>query len=821
MVASLAAVLGTVVWAVVRYGLEKADQTASVVGGTIAVLSLPISLYALRAPGRAEADVAGNSAPAAREWVPAVAANASLRPPVPTAPVRGRDGELALLDRLRSGGGMAVLCGAGGLGKTTLAAEAARRAQQAGAAVFWVQWQDDAGRLAEDLIRIGQALDLSEGRLDAARRGQAVLVDVVWEHLAAVPGWVVVIDNVDRPGRVGPTRDAVAVYRGWLRPEGAGLLIVTSRDTAASTWGPQARILDLEPLQEAAAAAVLRDAAPSAGSEEEAGALAARLGGLPLALDAAGRYLATATSRYRDFTAYREALDREFGDLLGAQHPQAASDPHIARTVVRHTWDLSLDQLHTDGHTLARPLLHLLALLEAAPIPRSLVTPALLAEATGQNVTVTALDEALAGLHRYGLLHIPGAAPNAPDGDGAPTGIGPLVLHPLVREVMATNLAGTDITSWRNALHAHLTRAVDGTVRARRAGWPTARLLAPHLLPFLNHIQDDTFVATRNTLNALSDTLYEAGATSEEHLLRQQVLDAEIRHLGADHPDTLVSRNKLGLALRRLGRHHEAATVHRETLTDRQRTLGPDHPHTLNSRNNLALALVDLGQYPEAAHLLRRTLAYYENILSPDHPDTLTARNNLALALDHLGRHQEAADLHRQTLNDSERTLGPDHPDTLASRNNLALALRRLGRHQEAADLHRRNLADRERTLGTDHPDTLNSRNNLARALDHLGQHQEAADLHRRNLSDCRRVFGFDHPHTLTSRTNFARALHHLGHHREAADLHRQALTDFERILGPDHPNTLAARSNLVAAETAAAQVRRLRWPRLRRRSGP
>ncbi|MFH8453897.1 hypothetical protein ACH4CD_32185 [Streptomyces fungicidicus] len=291
---------------------------------------------------------------------------------------------------------MAVVCGAGRLGKTTLAAQAARQAQQARRAVFWIRWQGDPGRLAEDLTRVAQDLGLAEERLEAARRGQAVLVDVVWEHLAAVAGWVLVVDNVDTPARVGPGREAVASYRGWLRPDGAGLLVVTSRDTAVGTWGRRAQLVLLEPLEEMAAAAVLADAAPAAGSEAEA--LAVRLGGLPLALEAAGRYLATATSRYRSFTAYREALDREFGDLLGAEHPQAA-DPEIARTVVRHTWDLSLTQLRTDGYTLARPLLHLLALLEAAPVPRSLITPALLAGAIGQDVTATALDAALAGLH--------------------------------------------------------------------------------------------------------------------------------------------------------------------------------------------------------------------------------------------------------------------------------------------------------------------------------------------------------------------------------------------------------------------------------------
>ncbi|GGK20495.1 hypothetical protein GCM10011583_60470 [Streptomyces camponoticapitis] len=91
-------------------------------------------------------------------------------------------------------------------------------------------------------------------------------------------------------------------------PDGAGLLLVTTRDTAPTTWGPQARLVPLEPLDPGPSGAALRDAAPAAGTAEEAAALGERLGGLPLAVDTAGHYLANPTSRYRTFTAYRHAL---------------------------------------------------------------------------------------------------------------------------------------------------------------------------------------------------------------------------------------------------------------------------------------------------------------------------------------------------------------------------------------------------------------------------------------------------------------------------------------------------------------------------------
>ncbi|MFI5481620.1 FxSxx-COOH system tetratricopeptide repeat protein [Streptomyces rubiginosohelvolus] len=724
----------------------------------------------------------------------------SMNPPTVPAPVRGREAELERIGALvrGPGGGMAVVCGAGGLGKTTLAAEAAAQARAQGQVVVWVRWRDDPDQLGQDLAQAAHILGLPESRLEEARTGRVSLVDAVWEHLATVEGWLIVVDNVDAPSRVGPGAGPLAAYRGWLRPHGGGVLLVTSRDTTRQTWGPDADLIHLQPLADDAGGVVLLHAAPHAGTENQAEALAARLGGLPLALNAAGAYLSVPTSRHRTFTAYQQALETEFADLLGAEHPAAATDPAVARSVVRHTWDLSLDQLDRDGYALARPVLRLLALLERAPVPRSLVTPELVTDASGLPATAATVDAALAGLHQYGLLHTPET--DEPDSDSP--AVGRLQLHPLVREVTAHALTRPEPTdSWLTALDDHLARAVEAVAgMPGRTGWPTARLLAPHLRPHLDRSTQRGLTTGVGTLDRLADALNNAGAASEELLLRRHVLDAETRLLGPDHPHTLNSRNNLANALNDLGEHQQAADLHRQTLTDRERIHGPDHPDTLTSRNNLANALNDLGEHQQAADLHRQTLTDRERVLGPNHPETLTSRNNLANALSDLGEHQQAADLHRQTLTDRECIHGPDHPHTLSSRNNLAATLSELGEHQQAADINRQNVADTERLYGPDHPHTLSSRNNLAATLNSLGEHQQAADLHRQTLTDRERIHGPDHPDTLNSRNNLANALHDLGEHQRAADLHRQTLTDRERILGPDHPDTLNSRNNLAAA---------------------
>ncbi|SCE62105.1 Tetratricopeptide repeat-containing protein, partial [Streptomyces sp. Termitarium-T10T-6] len=472
------------------------------------------------------------------------------------------------------------------LGKTTLAAEAAAQARAQGQVVVWIRWRDDPERLGQDLAQAAHILGLPESRLEEARTGRVSLVDAVWGHLATVTGWLIVVDNVDTPTRVGPGSGPPAAYRGWLRPHGGGVLLVTSRDTTRQTWGPDADLLHLQPLADEAAGTVLLDAAPHAGTEAEAEALAVRLGGLPLALNAAGAYLSVPTSRHRTFTAYQHALETEFADLLGAEHPTAATDPETARRVVRHTWDLSLDQLHSDGYTLARPVLQLLALLEPAPVPRTLITPELVTNATGLSATAAAVDAALAGLHQYGLLH----APETNQAELASTVVGRLQLHPLVREVTAhTRTRPEPTNTWLAAIDEHLTLAVDAVAgMPGRAGWPTARLLAPHLPAHLDRNTPHNFNSARDTLNALAETLFDAGASWEEFVLRRRLLDAEADHLGHDHMDTQASRNNFANALNELGEHRQAADLHRQILADRERVLGPDHPDTLTSRHNLA-----------------------------------------------------------------------------------------------------------------------------------------------------------------------------------------------------------------------------------------
>ncbi|WP_440106500.1 tetratricopeptide repeat protein [Streptosporangium sp. H16] len=91
-------------------------------------------------------------------------------------------------------------------------------------------------------------------------------------------------------------------------------------------------------------------------------------------------------------------------------------------------------------------------------------------------------------------------------------------------------------------------------------------------------------------------------------------------------------RSRCGTYLYRLADLPRAIEVLTHALTDYERLLGADHPDTLLSRNNLANAYMAAGRVAEAITVHEATLADCERVLGADHPGTRTVRDNYAVA---------------------------------------------------------------------------------------------------------------------------------------------------------------------------------------------
>jgi tetratricopeptide (TPR) repeat protein len=250
----------------------------------------------------------------------------------------------------------------------------------------------------------------------------------------------------------------------------------------------------------------------------------------------------------------------------------------------------------------------------------------------------------------------------------------------------------------------------------------------------------------------------------------------------------------LGLFDAYAGQYGKALVWKERALEARERTLGREHPDTLISVNSLGYLYVSLGNFAAAQPLYERALEAQERTLGREHTDTLISVNNLADLYRSIGNFAKALPLCERALEVRKRTLGSEHPHTLTSMSNLAGLYFRLGDLVKALPLYEAELEACERTQGREHPETLISVNNLAGLYDNIGEYGKAQALYERSLEAFERTQGREHPDTLTSLNNLAGFYYKRGSVAEAAVLMRRALAGREKVLGPTHPKTVSSR---------------------------
>ncbi len=766
-----------------------------------------------------------------------------------------------------------VLHGMGGSGKTTVALAVAQQLRQRGVRVWWVS-AATAADLQTGMRELAAQVGATDAEIDRAWSGLGSATDLLWRGLAAYSGrWLLVIDNADDPHILAPADEVVAAGRGWVRPvlSRSGAILVTSRDRRASVWTATdpvrgrewCRLQPVDVLPAADGARVLLDhAGPGAGTVEQAAALAGRLGGLPLALGLAGRYLADANQlplpgAITTFTAYQRALTTD-GVTAVFDHPAEALRDARARRVIDRTWELSLDLLAQRGLAQARALLRLLAVLADSPIPCQLLDPAVMAVsplfADLNPPRLRGLLQALAGL---GLVDL-NRAHTAPENNAHQHPVAAtLRLHPLIRDTSRHHLDQSGQTATTVALAAALlyhavTSAPDPPEQP--TSWPAWQLLTPHALYLVSAVtatnRDPTVMShAAAAARQATDYLGAIGLYATAQSQSQVMLHACQQVLGPEHPDTLAAQHNLAGWTGRAGdpaaardqlaallplRHRACGPEHPDTLLARvrlahwtgeagdpaaardqlaallpqlERLTGPEHPHTLQLRRHLADWTGEAGDRGAALPPVR------DQFSGPGHPDTLLARHNLA-APEWMGRAGDPAaarDQYAALLPRWERVYGPEHPDTLAVRNNLADWTGRAGDPAAARDHFAALVPLRERISGPEHPDTLLARHNLAGWTGEAGDPAAARDQLAALVPLRERISGPEHPYTLAMRSNLAGSTGRAGDPAAARDQYAALLPVRERASGPEHPHTLLARSDLAfwtgeAGDPAAAR---------------
>ncbi|XVU30246.1 FxSxx-COOH system tetratricopeptide repeat protein [Actinoplanes sp. CA-054009] len=704
------------------------------------------------------------------------------------APVRnvrftGRDA--ALLDlrgRLLGGDTPVVLQGMGGVGKTQIAMEYAHRHRADYDLVWWID-ADPAVFVDTALAELGHELGLS-GAEGIAGRARAVLSAL--SRGVAASRWLIVFDNAEDIGVVSR-----------FLPGPGGHVIVTSRDPG---WGDLARAVTVDGFEREESVAHLRERVPALHGPD-ARRLAEALGDLPIAVAAAGAWLAD-TGQTAD-------------GYLGR-----AGRSHLAR--LESVWELSLARLRERSPAAYR-LLELCSTM-TSHIALDLIYGEAMAECLHRPESVPALVQQI---NRLALLKVDG---------------GQIFLHRLLQQVVRRRMTDAEQDSARHQVHLVLAAARPRGEVDDPATWPAFGHIWPHLEATRAVECGDPPV--RQLIIDRLRYVWLSGGFDDGRRMGEDFADRWERQRQAGPGDGALERQLLHLRftlaniLSDQAAFAEARALDEAVLARQRELLGEHHPHTLMTANGLGRDLRALGLYDEALKSDQGTYAAWSEVFGDDHPRTLSAMNNLAVSERLAGRAREAADHERLVYERCSLTLGPRHALTLIAGNNLGRDLREAGEYEasiallaEMLDRHREtgtprtystmaNLAVSERSaghvsraaehldtaygqlaelLGPGNPETLACR--LSRAVGRLepGELAEVEAAYRRSLGDT-------HPYTITCRSNRAAAARATGDLAAARRLAEQAAHEFGRRLGDDHPSTLAARTNLavVRAETGA-----------------
>ncbi|HEX3126118.1 MAG TPA: tetratricopeptide repeat protein [Thermoanaerobaculia bacterium] len=286
--------------------------------------------------------------------------------------------------------------------------------------------------------------------------------------------------------------------------------------------------------------------------------------------------------------------------------------------------------------------------------------------------------------------------------------------------------------------------------------------------------------------------------------LYRQVLSAQRRLYGEDHPEVAQCRRALALTLIVQAKPGEAKALLRQALASQRRVLPKDHPDIAATLNDLALAYTRTADYASAEPLYREALASELANHGENHADTATVLFNLASAVQGQGRLKEAAELHERSLATRRALYGEKHIYVAQVEAMLARIRSEQGRHGEALDLARRSLATGRELLEPGHNELIGPLRAMGTALLNAGRPAEAEPYLRESLDILRKTRAPGYFQTARIEVLLGDCLARLGRREEARSMLAQGLATLEAQFPPDHPWVKDARAKLDLVKIAS-----------------
>jgi len=681
----------------------------------------------------------------------------------------GREDELTLIhQKLQTEQGVIVCAveGLGGIGKTALALEYAKRYQQEYAAQYWLSLR--LSGLAEEIVKLaGPYLSLPEILKKESLEKQ---VDWYWQNWLPQQGKLLLIlddvPNIDRiPDRMLPKDSSIKI-------------LVTTRERCLSTEF-ESIALDVLPLDKCVE--LLTKIVGTAKVEQEK-ALVEQicheiLGRLTLAVELVGEYLAK--NRHLKFSHLRDKLNLAHTALTKERNHRDYGHLGVA-AAIKISWD--------DLSSAVQKVAMLLSLFAPVAIAWTLLEDT----AKSTEITESELEEARGQLDNSHLMQ-------PVDEDYSFYRI-----HPLVREFFQRQLQEIpEINSlYRCAFVETLLTIAENIPQT-----PTREIIAavtpaiPHLQLVSQTMLDDIPNLEDNLSRVFLGVASFYKGQGEYNLAAATLTKCceEIQsRLGENNLYFASSLNNLALLYKSQGRYAEAELLCKRSLSLIKQRLGENHPSVATSVNNLALLYQCQGRYTEAESLYKHSLSLREQLLGENHLDVAQSLNNLAVLYELQGRYAEAEPLCKRGLSLIEQLLGENNLYFATILNNLALLYESQGRYAEAEPLCKRGLSLIEQLLGENNLYFATSLNNLAGLYQCQSRYAEAEPFYKHSLSLRQQLLVENHPDVAASLNNLAVLYQSQGRYAEAEPLYVRAIAIYQERLGENHPDTQKVRQNFM-----------------------
>lgn len=641
-------------------------------------------------------------------------------------------------------GQTALFQGMGGLGKTQLAVEYAYQYRDAYPnGVYWITADEN---IDAQLTQIAVAACWV-----APESEHATKLDVARHRLKSYSDCLIVFDNLET---------AVAIRDYLPEPSANPHILVTSRSEQ-----PEFTDVKLDLLDEGQSYSMLvQEAGRKPATQEEehaANEIATTLGGLPLALELAGAYLA---HRPINWCAYRDFLRDNLKQAL----------PTKLASLTRHEADLfktlTISEKEIDEEPLLIKVLDLLTWSGSSPMGLRLMAYLL-------DVQQAQLHGALGlGMALRLLQQVPGSERYA--------------IHRLVQEVRRQDRPLTQRNDWVNTITQRLGDWFEA-IRQDFRELPAFELEFEHLRAWQIHAAHSSPFSSVRLLWLQAYPAHHRGRYNEAlHIVQQAFGAYEAQGIGHT-PMEAHLLNDLASCHASLGDFSRALVLGRQALEIRHELLGDKHADIALSLNNLANYYSELDDLHRAHELSQQALEMRRELFGDKHPEIACSLSNLASYYLELGDSHRAFELGQQSLEIRRELFGDKHPDIADSLNNLASYYLKLGEPYHAIDICQQSLEMRCELFGEKHPDIALSLSNLASYCLEIGDSHRALELCQQSLEMRRELLGMKHPSTALSLSKLASCHARLGNHLCTLDFGQQALEMRRELLGASHSDTI------------------------------